>query len=328
MDENLLARQSDAANVDLSKTRIIFMGVLNVLAALWLGYALEAVVANAGLSGGNIFTVIVGNVVFLSLFLLQLLFVKGMRIQVMLVLAETVALTLFFLPHWSWLMVLAVSLLFAFLLNAIRSGMKEMDNQMKVKFFLIERSLIPTTITALSLFISILYVSVNGIGTTFASKDTVRAILKPSEPLVQLLISKDFSVDMTVSEFASMAATQQLGSNFTSLAPAAKTQAVTEITNQFRQQAATYGVFFKNSDAVSDVFYAYFFRQFNAIPDQYKRYIPFLIFLLTFFTIRSLGGLMHWFIAFPAYVLFQLLLATGFARIGLESRSREIILVG
>ncbi len=328
MDENLLARQSDAANVDLSRTRLIIMGVLNILAAGWLGYALEAVVANGGLDGGNIFAVIIGNIIFLSLFLLQLMFIKAMKIQAMLALAETMALSLFFLQHWSWLMALAVALLFVFLLSAIRQGMTEMDNQMKIHFFRIEKSLLPKTITALSLFVSILYVDINGVGTAFASKETIRAILKPAEPVVQLVVSSDFSVDMTVAEFAGSIAAKQFGDAFTSLPAAAKILAVSEIANQLRQQAATYGIIFKNSDTVSDVFYSYFFRQFNAIPDQYKRFIPFLVFLLTFFTIRSLGSLLRWIIALPAYVLFQLLLATGFARIGLESRSREIILVG
>lgn len=328
MDENLLARQSEAANVDISRSRLFVLGALNVFAAGLLGYALESIVSKGGLGTGNLSLVILANIVFLSLFLLQLILVKAMKIQTMLVLAETVALTLFFLPHWSWLAVLAVFLLFVFLLSAIHRGKREMDNQMKFKFFTIAKVLLPTSITAFSLFISILYVGINGIGTSFASKATIRALLKPAEPIVQTLISKDFSVDMTVSKFAEMAAAQQFGAAFTSLPLAAKNQAITEITNQLRQQGATYGILFKNSDSVSDVFYVYFFRQFNAIPEAYRKFIPFIVFLLTFFAVKSLGGLLRWVIVFPAYVLFQFLLATGFAHIGLESRSREIILVG
>ncbi len=328
MDENLLKRQSDAANVDLSKTRLIIMGALNLLAAAWLGFALESVVANGGLDGGNVLSVILGNVAFASLFLLQLIFVKSMKIQTMLVMAETAALSLFFLQHWSWWIALSVALLFAFLLNAVRKGRQELDNQMKFKFFRVEKSLLPSVITALSLFVSILYVDVNGVGTAFASKETVRTLLKPSEPIVRMFVSENFSVDMTVSKFAESIATQQLGDVFASLPASAKTAAVTEMTNQLRQQAATYGIIFKNSDTVSDVFHSYFFRQFNAIPNQYKRFIPFIIFVLTFFAVKSLGSLLRWIIAFPAYILFELLVATGFARIGLESRSREIILVG
>lgn len=328
MDENLLARQSEAANVDLSRTRLIIMGVLNLLAAAWLGYSLEAVVSNGGLDSGNVLAVVVGNVVFLSLFMLQLLFVKSMKIQVMMIVGETLALSVLFFAHWSWFVVLAIILLFSFLMNAMRKGRSEMENQMKVNFFRAEKILIPSAITALSLFISILYVDVNGVGTAFASKETIRTLLKPSEPIVQMFISEEFSVDMSVSEFAEMVAVQQLGDTFSLLPQAAKTMAINEMTTQLRQRAAIYGVIFKNTDAVSDVFYAFFFRQFNSIPTQYKKYIPVIIFALTFFAIRGLGTLLHWFIALPAYVLFEFLLATGFARIGTESRSREIILVG
>ena len=133
---------------------------------------------------------------------------------------------------------------------------------------------------------------------------------------------------MTVSKFAESIAAQQFGTAFTSLSPAAKAQAVAEMTDQLRKQASTYGILFKNSDTVSDVFYAFFFRQFNSIPAQYRSLIPYLVFLITFFTIKGLGSLLRWVIILPAYVLYEFLLATGFARIGLESRSREIILVG
>ncbi len=328
MDENLLKRQADAANVDLSRVRLGILALLNIVSAGLLGYALESVVTNGGLDSGNVLLVIVGNILFLSLFLLQLLFVKSFKIQSMLVLLETLALSAFFLQYWSWLVMLAIVLLYVFLMNSLRKGRTEMENQMKIQFFRIEKNLLPPAITALSLFVSILYVDVNGVGKSFASKETIRTILKPSEPVVKLLVSKDFSVDMTVSKFAEATAAQQFGAAFTSLSPAAKAQAVAEITNQLRQQAATYGIIFKNTDTVSDVFYAYFFRQFNSIPQQYRALIPYVVFLLTFFTIKSLGFLIRWFIALPSYILYELLLATGFARIGLESRTREIILVG
>ena len=328
MGENLIAKNAEAVNVDLSRTRLILIGVLNVLAAGWLGYALEAVVANGGLDGGNVVAVITGNIVFLSFFLLQFLFIKSMKLQAMLVFFETAGISVFFSQYWSWLVMLAMILLFVFLLNAIRHGRTEMENQMKVHFFRIEKNLLPPAITALALFISILYVDVNGVGKSFASKETIRTLLKPSEPLIQLLVSKDFSVDMTVSKLAESIAAKQFGEAFTSLPQAAKTLAVGEMTSQLREQAATYGIIFKNSDTVSDVFYSYFFRKFNTIPDQYRKFIPFLVFILTFFAVKSLGSLMRYAIALPAYALFQILLATGFVRIGLESRSREIILVG
>lgn len=328
MFENKSSITASDYNVDTSMTKLIGIGIVNTLAAALLGLALKSVIANGGLTAGNILAVVGTNLLFLSLFLMQVLFIKSLKIQSMVVGAETFALIAPFLLSWSWSLILGIALLFAFLLRAAKRGMNEMDNQIKVEFFPIEKHTLPSAVTALSIFVSILYVSVSGIGASFISKDAFRVLLKPADPVIQALLVKDFSVDMTVVKFAEVLSAKQFGDTFTKLPVAAKSQALTEVVNQLHAQMAAYGVTFKNSDSINDVFYAFAENKFDLIPKNYRSSIPFVVFFLTYFTVKGLGSLLRWLVSTPAYVLYQFLLSVGFARIGVESRNREIIIVG
>ena len=327
MFENTSSKTASDYNVDTSMPKLIIIGVVNTLAAALLGLALKSVIANGGLTPANIFAVIGANLLFLCLFQMQAVFIKSLKIQSMVVGAETFALVAPFLTMWSWSLMLAIVLLFAFLLKAAKGGMTQMDNQIKIQFFSIERHTLPSAITALSIFVSILYVAVSGIGASFISKDAFRLLLKPSDPVIRSVLIEDFSVDMTMVKFAEALTARQFGDQFTKLAPAAKSQAMIEIVSQLHTQAASYGIIFKNTDTVNDVFYAYTANKFNLIPEGYRSMIPYVVFFLTYFTVKGLGSLLRWLVSTPAYVLYQFLLSIGFARIGVESRNREIIIV-
>lgn len=327
MFENSSSKSSSEYNVDTSVPKLSAIAVVNVLAALLLGFVLKEVVGDGGLTVGNILAVIGANILFLSLFILQTLFLKSFKLQTILVGLETIVLVLPFIFNWSGALLLATVALFVFLLKAVKGGMDEMENQIKIQFFPIEKRTLPAVITALSIFVSILYVSVNGLGAAFISKSAFRILLKPADPLIQSLLVKDFSIDMSIAKFAEVLAIKQFGDAFAILPPAAKSQAMAEVLKQLHMQVAGYGIKFENTDTVSDVFYSYFVRQFNLIPESYRSLIPIVIFLLTYFTIRSLGGLLRWVVSVPVYVLFQFLLSTGFARIAQETRNREIIIV-
>lgn len=330
MDENLITKnmQDVNADVDVSRVKLIILGIFSLLSAGALGFALKSVVANGSLDLSNILNVVLADLFFLTVFLFQVLLVKSQKIHGGLLLADSVALFVPFFPNLSWLLLAGFLLLVLGLWNANRKGLVELDSGLKIQFFRVARRTLPAAITALSLFVSIAYVDVNGVGTAFLSREAFRAILKPAEPLVRGLVASNFSMDMTVYKFAEGLAEQQLGSDFTALPASSKIQTVEGMLNSLRGQAASYGIIFKSSDTITDVFYKYFDKQYKSIPQNYLSLVPYAIFLITFLTVRSLGGLLNGISSVFAYIIFQILLASGFARIGLESRSREMIIVG
>ncbi|MBU6141992.1 hypothetical protein KGO95_02645 [Patescibacteria group bacterium] len=328
MLENSSSTTAQDANIDASVAKMIGLGVVNILAAAFLAFTLRQVFADGGVSARNILGTTIANLLFLSCVLLQVFFVKSMKVQSILVLLEALVIASPFVFYWSGLFLLALALLILFMMNGLRSGMKEMDNEMAVRFKMIERKTLPAIITGLSLFISIIYLAINGTGASFLSKDAFAVMMKPVDPIAQSLLMPGFSVNMTMTELAQAVAVRQLGTTFTSLTPDLQSQALEAILTQLRGQAATYGVSFTDSETVSDVLYSYFVRQFNQIPNQYRSLLPYVILILTFITVKSLGALLRWLIIPLAYALYQFLLATGFARISLESRSRQIITLG
>ncbi len=327
MLENSSSVTAQDANIDTSVPKLIGLAVVNVLAAAFLAYTLRQVFADGGVSARNILGTTVANLLFLSFVLLQVFFVKSIKVQSMLVLAEALVIASPFVFYWSGFFLLAVGLLILFMMNGLRSGMKEMDNEMTIRFRMIERKTLPAIITGISLFISIIYLAVNGTGASFLSKDAFAVMLKPVDPIAQALLMPDFSVNMTMAQLAQSVAVRQLGAAFTSLTPDLQNQAIEAILTQLRGQAATYGVSFTDSETFGDVLYSYFVRQFDQIPNQYRSLIPYVILLLTFITVKSLGALLRWLIIPLAYALYQFMLATGFARVSLESRSRQIIVM-
>ncbi|MDE2001319.1 MAG: hypothetical protein KGI60_01985 [Patescibacteria group bacterium] len=328
MAEDLLTRGGGQSSVDVSRVRVYGMSTVSVLAALFFGFGIREMILGGGLNGGNVTMNVAGALLFLIAFLLQVLLVKSMKIQMTVVGLEAVSLALFFFASWSWLFLLAFVLLIGFLSLGVRGGKREIENEMKVSFFKIARHTVPKVITGLSLFVSILYVAFGSSGSPLIGQDTFLAMVRPSEPIVRGFGLKDFSWDMTAPQFAQSVAEFQYGSAFAAATPAMQSQAVAQITSQLRAQAAQYGVVFKNTDTVGGVFYAYMVGQYNSLPTSYKSWIPIAVFVLTFLTVKGLGSIAGWFVAPLGYIIFQLLLASGFAHIQLEQRSREVVVVG
>ena len=111
------------------------------------------------------------------------------------------------------------------------------------------------------------------------------------------------------------------------LAGLEKNSAISGALDQLRGLAGNYGINFKNTETLSDVFYNFAMQKLNLIPDTFRNLIPVGLVLLIFLTIKGVAVFLRWFISGLAYLLYELALATGFARLTLESRSREIVVL-
>ena len=155
--------------------------------------------------------------------------------------------------------------------------------------------------------------------------------MRPAEPIVQNLLIDNFSFNMTVYQFAEASVINQLagqlGVPINSVPAAVKSAAINQSLNALQGQAAGYGVTFQNNDTISQVVYNYLVGQIKKIPEAFRLVIPAGVALIIFLTVRGLGTVVRWLVSVPAYLVYELLLLTGFARLSLESRSREIIIL-
>ena len=320
---------TEDANLDRSLWKVSAVGAVGAFTAGFLGFFLKAyLVEDRGSGFGPVGFLLLA---FLVIFLLQTLFIKSRWISNLIILLEGLGAILFFLADFS-LPVLSAWLLFLFFLwVADRSGKNLLENDLKFRFFHIDRKITYDAITALAALISVLYVSTADLSGNGISKKGLESILKPVEPLIQRLVLDNFSFQMSIYQLVDSAVTKQavkqLGISPDSVAASLKNEAINKTIADLGERATGYGVTFKKSDSITDVVYNYIKNQLAKLPDVFRFGIPFGFGLLVFLTIKGLEAAVRWLVAIPAYLLYQILLASGFATLTLESRRKEIIIL-
>lgn len=307
--------------MDTSKPKVISLGIVGVLLSGVFGYFLNLAILDNG--SGSLLLTLLSAIAFLVVFLLQNLFIKSRQIIGTILLLESLTLTFVSVRMFSYIILFAWFLLILFWWLGARMGKEQLDNQMKVRFFQFEKATMPYALTALALFISIIYVTIGGV----SPEQNIKSFILPAEPIIKNFYSQDFSFNMTMSKLIESLAARQLGDQMATLPAAVRNSLVSQTVVQLSQQAAKYGVSFKGSDKIIDVINNYISSQLKKIPDSYRQIIPIAFGAIIFLTLKSAGLLLHWLVAIPAYLVYQLAILTGFARLALESRSREIIVL-
>ena len=314
----------EGVSVDTSLPKVITVGVIGVILAGIFGYFLNIAILNDGFQ--NIIYAFLTASAFLSIFLLQIFFLKSNRIIDTVIFLESLAIAAPLFRGFSWWFFLAwVSLLAAFRL-AVYVGRSELENQIKIKFFRIERAVIPSLLTAISLFAALVYMSIFSTQGAFIAKSSFNSLIRPAAPFLANYFP-NFSFDMTMSKLAEVLAVSQLGGQIGALPPAQRSLVINQILSQLQSQFSQYGLNFKNSDTITDVLYNYLNSQLNRIPEGFKFLIPLSFALLLFLTIKGVAIFLRWIISMPAFLLYELALFSGFAKLSLESRSRAIIVL-
>lgn len=314
--ESLLSKSaSEAAGVDTSLVKVIVVGAIGVLLAGATGYFLKTVIDGES----NLIPLVLFAAGFFAVFLLQIFFIKSRGILNAAALAESAAVGLWFIGEISWAFLLAWALLALFWVLVARRGQKELDNQISIKFLRVEKAVMPRAFTVFALFIAIVVVWVNGAALT---KERFQKLIQPTQPVLQRVLSQNFSFNMTIAKFAELTLERNLGDTVAALPAAAKSLAINQALNQLRDQ---FGLNFKNSDTFSDVIYNYMMSWLEKIPKPIRVAFPISAMLLIFLTVKGFSFLLRWVVALAAYAGYEIALMTGFAAKALESRSREIV---
>lgn len=320
-------------NVDFSLPKVIGVGALGVILAGAMGYFLRAWLDFKGTDSLQpLLTFVLAIVVFLAVFVLQTLFLKSKAIVNSVIILESLALAAPFLGYFSWYVLAAWLLALLNFLNASFRGRSEMDNQLRIKFFRIKKPVVSRALTALSLFIALIYFNGPNAGADFGiSKQTIKSFLKPSEPILQRTLIKNFSFDMSMYQFVDAALGSQiagkLGISAEAIPQAMRAPLINQGIAQLRAQLAPYGINFRNNDTITDILYNYLSKLVVQIPETFRPLITIGGIFLVFLVFRSFGFLFHWAAGALSYVLYEAAMLSGFARLTLESRSREIILL-
>ncbi|MDP3725048.1 MAG: hypothetical protein Q8R20_01095 [Nanoarchaeota archaeon] len=241
------------------------------------------------------------------------------------------------------LVLLGAGALLFFQAIGMKRGRDVLENSIKIGVFQTAKAALPKVMTGILIFASLLfYVSyfVRGGWTDTIGKRLSDGLWKGAEPLLKIWI-EDARMDMTVDEFLRAATEAQIRKlktmsareevvefNLDLLAAEEREERTREIVEKLRGELERVAGPLRGEEKAGDAFYQMLKKQFKETGLGSPEFGPFaggVIALLVFGFLKSFAFLIVWIAEMGVFLMFQLLLAAGFAKVRFESANRERI---
>lgn len=305
-------------DVDRSILKISIVIFAAVLFAGLAGYFLE----EGKLIYGTVFAVI-----FLVVFILQNLFIKGFDKLFFTTLVESIALALPFYKNFSGFFVIAVFVLTALLFKASFDSRKELEATMKIRFSRVSRLSLNLAVPAFVLFIIVMFVMKGGL----FSEEGINILLRPLSPLI-MRYYPTFSPSVPVRELLNGIVISNLGDkdakDFNKLPLLAQNQLIAKPVVELKEEIE--GIIHIKIDlekSISANIYDTLHFKYIDLTPSLKVLLWSVSLILIYSLVRSFIPFVYVPIALLAFIVYEMLLAFNFAVVQLESRSREIIIL-
>lgn len=315
-------------DVDYSPFKVNGVAVFGILSALLLSYSLKLFLNS--LSSISFVIFLATAALFLMALFLKVLFIKQIERVLLTIFLEGVALLSFFVGGALTFAVGGVFLAWVFCVAAYFAGRKEIAYGLKIHPFRISRVVLSRGITALSLFITFAYLSLAHTGGAIISEDIFKRIVLPNDAIVHYFYPQ-LSLTDTFADAARSLVMSNLGKNqsFVALPADQKTLAINSSLKDlksFVKKEYLNNADFGDNDKLIDIIYRSFIQFLSRVPEGEQGWITFGFGLVFFLVIRSLGMLFGLLISPLAVVLYEILIASGFGLVVLETTSKEIVI--
>ncbi len=317
---NLLYK-NDSTEVDTSMPKIISIGVLGLILGIAISYFLNSLVENP--SAANFTWAASLIVLFIITFFLQSIFVKSLKLNLLIILVEMVGLTSFFIiKNYSLILLIAIVLTYAALFSAAKKSKGELSNQLKISMLKVARLSVPKIVTAIAILISVVYSQPFFPQNLVISKNLIKSIIAPSEILIKIADNylhiglTNFAVDKTISQLADEMAQKSelpIGSQI--------------IEQGLIMQASQIGLTIKSEESLLDVAYNFINSKVQNLNKTMKWIIFGAMFLLIFLTTKGIFWVFRWLLYVLIYLFYEILMALGFCKLSYEQISKEIIVL-
>lgn len=315
---SFLEGATDIVDTDRSVLKISLVVLAAVLTAGLTGFFFES---------GRLICAAVLAVLFLVIFILQNLFIKGFDKLFLAALLEGSALALPFYNNLSGYTVLAATLAIALLFKASFDSRKELEATIKVRFFKVSRLSLNSAMPALVLFLLVMFTMKGGLFT----EEGVNLLLRPFTPIAQRY-APGFSSSMPTSELLNNIIISNLSEadvkDLNKLPLWAQNQLIAKSVDGLKERVENFiGSGIDLQKPVSVNVYNALHSGYGGLNSTSRTILIVVVLLLLFSLIRSLIPFIHAPIALLAFVLYEVLLTANFFIVQLESRSREVIIL-
>lgn len=293
----------------------------------------------------------VAGLVALTVFVLQALFVKSAWILRLVVFLEAAAPLALFFDRFSGdsslVLFAAVAAFFLYANMGSLRGLRQAASSTAVRFFDVARTVVGKSLTgALILTMALVYLTYFSWGTLNDSvgRRFVNQMLTSADPVLRMYFSRA-SVDSTVGELLREVVRAELEGGKAELLdelapessspldafhnlPVPQRDAIIErVAESFRESLEAIVGPLDPSEPVRDAVYRLLEERLSSLtPSQYATFTIGGV-VLVFFALKGFFSLFHWLIAVVAYLVFKLLVALGFARIGVATQTREFVIL-
>ncbi|MEE8131638.1 MAG: hypothetical protein V3T98_01180 [Candidatus Paceibacterota bacterium] len=333
--ESLLDKVShDEAEVDRSMIKIGALAAVGIISFFLFGFFLKLFIVEK--AANSFIFLIAAAVGFLIVFLLQIFFIKTLWRANFIIFLETLGLAAGFYDKISSTLLITVLVVFLILLWANYSGRREFHNMLKLRFFRISKIVFPKVIMGLALFASVIYYNLSGLGEfaaageskeIFISQSSFEKIIAPASGIIQKLnIMPEFDFSSSIREIAE----RQIKENpqIQMLPASIKEQAINKAADEIEKQISDLiGVPVKTESSISQTLYQAMVDKFNKMSQNVKNAILIGIAAVIFLTIEGIAWPIRWIVAVLAWLVYEILLAAGFATVVLEGKSREMVIL-
>lgn len=308
--------------------KIILLGALGAISAFGFGWALRLFFYSHGF--GIIGWVVALAGIFLILFLLQSIFIGDGGKSALIVFIESVALSLVFLmdSYYIFPVILAV---FFILWWARYSGRVVLNNTLKADFWHLSRAILPKAIMAIALIVSVfspVYLKAKASGFPF-SPGLFEGVVASSKGIIQQFfpeVDPNSSIDQIAQKIAEKQVAQTPGVN--NLPNAFKEQIIKQSSSAFFAQISDFiGAPVDPNLNPAQVLYEYAKNKFLQLSADAKNLIFIIIGALIFISIETLSLPIRLVITFFGFLFFKFLLLIGFAKISIEEKPKEVIIM-
>lgn len=267
---------------------------------------------------------------FLVVFTLQTFFIRSNTHFAIAFFLQSIALTAFFLSVTVPVAFLFITI-YLLLLTASYSGRKILDNTLKIDFWNISKLVVPKGIIVITLLVSVfiplhLQTHRDEFPLSLTAFDKV---LASSDAFIRRFY-QDFDSSQSVEQMARTATERQLESipQAKSLSPRDREVLIKKSMHDFYNQLFGYtGVTINPKERVSTAAYHVLQKKFSVLKDDAKLWIYVMLGSVVFVSIASIMMPIRILVALLAFIVYEIMIAVGFAHVTVESRSKEVLVL-
>ena len=317
------------SRISQSSWKIILLASLSIFLALLFSYSLKKISPNylyliLGSGGG-----------FIILAILQSIFIKKSSFLLIINFLSSLAVFSGFWQHLSVIFLGAFILTFYFLIRGSLLGKKEQQLFTKFSYFRISRRVLSKILTALAVlgtFILYLYFSGQLTNEFVSPEKFFQKAVAPSAKIIDKFYP-GFDFSLTGNEFLRTLALKELTQtpNLKGLPKDVQERILSQSVSEFKKQLEelTGTKISENyyEKRLDDFIYAILSTRIIELPSNYQSSAVVILLVIGFLIIRSLIVPFGWLVNFLGFLIFKLLIASGFAEMATEDVKREIIVL-